>query len=44
MDAVELYLHSVRQSVHPYLIGCMHLLWTIKGPTKDDMGSAIVPW
>jgi len=38
IDAVELYLHSVRRSVHPYLIGYTHMLWTIKGPTKDDMG------
>jgi hypothetical protein len=38
VDAVELYLNSVRASVHPYLIGYTHMLWTIKGPTKHDMG------
>jgi hypothetical protein len=38
VDAVELYLNSVRQLLHPYLVGYTHMLWTIKGPTKDDMG------
>jgi hypothetical protein len=38
VDAVELYLDAVRQSLHPYLVGYTHMLWTIKGPTKDDLG------
>ena len=38
IDAVELYLHSVQQCMHPYIIGYLSTLWTIKGPRKDDMG------
>lgn len=38
IDAVELYLQSVDQCLHPYLMGYSSLLWTIKGPTKDDLG------
>jgi hypothetical protein len=38
IDAVELYLQSVDQCLHPYLMGYSSLLWTIKGPTKGDVG------
>jgi len=38
VDAVELYLQSVYQCLHPYVMGYSALLWTIKGPHKDDMG------
>jgi len=38
VDAVELYLNSVRVCLHPYLIGYVSNLFTIKGSTKDDVG------
>jgi hypothetical protein len=38
VDAVELYLHSVEQCLFPNMIGYSSMLWTIKGPHKDDMG------
>lgn len=33
-DAVEMYLHSVYQCLHPYPLGYSSTLYTIKGPTK----------
>jgi hypothetical protein len=38
VDAVELYLYSVQQCLHPYVNGYSFMLWTIKGPREDDMG------
>ncbi len=38
VDAVELYLHSVHKCLQRYVMGYTHMLWTIKGPTKHDMG------
>jgi hypothetical protein len=37
IDAVELYLQSVRQQLHPYLIGYIRSLLTIRGSDKHDM-------
>jgi hypothetical protein len=38
VDAVELYLQSVQRTMTPVLIGYTHMLLTIKGPTKHDVG------
>ena len=38
VDAVELYLESIYQCLHPYMLGYAPMLWTIKGPSPDDVG------
>jgi hypothetical protein len=38
VDAIELYLESVRVCLHPYLVSYAWNLVTIKGPTKNDVG------
>jgi hypothetical protein len=38
IDSVELYLDAVRDCMHPYLIGYLTMLLTIRGPSKDDVG------
>jgi hypothetical protein len=38
IDAIELYLESVRVCLHPYLVSYAWNLVTIKGPTKNDVG------
>jgi hypothetical protein len=37
VDAVELYLHSVQQQLHPYLVGYVGALLTIRGADKHDV-------
>jgi hypothetical protein len=37
VDAVELYLQSVRQQLHPYLVGYIGTLLTIRGSDKHDV-------
>lgn len=38
IDAVELYLESVQRQLHPYLVGYMPALMTIRGWDKHDVG------
>ena len=38
IDAVELYLESVQKQLHPYLVGYMPALMTIRGWDKHDVG------
>lgn len=38
VDAIELYLDSIRICLHPYLVGYAWNLVTIKGSSKDDVG------
>jgi hypothetical protein len=38
VDAVELYLDTVDKCIHPYVLAYRPMLWTIKGPTKHDVG------
>jgi hypothetical protein len=38
IDSVELYLEAVRDCMHPYLVGYLTMLLTIRGPSKHDVG------
>lgn len=40
VDAVELYLHSVQVQLHPYLVGYIGALFTIRGFDKHDVAVA----
>lgn len=42
IDAVELYLDSVRASIHPYLIGYTSMLYMMQGADDVDIGSRTV--
>jgi hypothetical protein len=37
VDAVELYLNSVQRQLHPYLVGYIGALFTIRGNDKHDV-------
>ena len=37
IDAVELYLHSIQMHLHPYMVGYIGALMTIRGHDKHDV-------